>query len=193
LPDLPQQGGHHVRVFQNNVTNNNTPNFAPEGNIVGEVPSGTGIMVMANSFVEIFNNNIENNGTAGIAIVSYADEYEDKEYYPHPKSIQIHHNTFSKNGLNPDIESNDLAKILYDLSKGNMADIFWDGMLPLPQMLFGQPQTEKLIIEETDTISLLVLDPIKYILPFFDPIKTDQKEFKGIVRPLEAVKIDAIL
>jgi parallel beta-helix repeat protein len=30
LPDLPQQGGHHVRVFQNNVTNNNTPNFAPE-------------------------------------------------------------------------------------------------------------------------------------------------------------------
>jgi len=193
LPDLPQQGGHHVRVFQNNVTNNNTPNFAPEGNIVGEVPSGTGIMVMANSFVEIFNNNIENNGTAGIAIVSYADEYEDKEYYPHPKSIQIHHNTFSKNGLNPDIESNDLAKILYDLSEGNMADIFWDGMLPLPQMLFGQPQTEKLIIEETDTISLLVLDPIKYILPFFDPIKTDQKEFKGIVRPLEAVKIDAIL
>ncbi len=36
LPDLPQQGGHHVRVFRNKVIDNDTDNFAPEGNIVGE-------------------------------------------------------------------------------------------------------------------------------------------------------------
>ena len=54
LPDLPQQGGHHVRVFNNEITNNDTDNFAPEGNIVGEVPRGTGIIVQANSQVEFF-------------------------------------------------------------------------------------------------------------------------------------------
>jgi len=30
LPDIPQQGGHHVRVFRNKSINNNTDNFAPE-------------------------------------------------------------------------------------------------------------------------------------------------------------------
>ena len=35
LPDIPQQGGHHIRVFNNKSVNNNTDNFAPEGNIVG--------------------------------------------------------------------------------------------------------------------------------------------------------------
>ena len=27
LPDIPQQGGHHVRVFKNKSINNNTDNF----------------------------------------------------------------------------------------------------------------------------------------------------------------------
>ena len=53
LPDIPQQGGHHVRVFRNKAINNNTDNFAPEGNIVGEVPRGMGILVQASSHVEI--------------------------------------------------------------------------------------------------------------------------------------------
>ena len=56
LPDLPQQGGHHIRVFNNKSIDNDTDNFAPEGNIVGEVPRGTGIIIMANSDVEIFDN-----------------------------------------------------------------------------------------------------------------------------------------
>ena len=193
LPDLPQQGGHHVRVFQNQVINNNTPNFAPEGNIVGEVPSGTGIMVMANSFVEIFDNDVENNGTTGLAIVSYADDFEDANYYPHPRSIQVHNNSYINNGNKPDIESNELARILYDLSNGKMADIFWDGVLPISQMLFGQTENEKIIIEESPDTSLLVLDPIKYMLPFFDSIRNDHAEFQGTIQPLEGIEIDAIL
>ena len=40
LPDLPQQGGHRIRVFGNKSIDNDTDNFAPEGNIVGEVPRG---------------------------------------------------------------------------------------------------------------------------------------------------------
>ena len=71
LPGLPQQGGHHVRVFNNRSVGNNTDNFAPEGNIVGEVPRGTGIIIQANSDVEIFNNEIGENDTVNIAVVTY--------------------------------------------------------------------------------------------------------------------------
>ncbi|MCG8416104.1 MAG: right-handed parallel beta-helix repeat-containing protein, partial [Pseudomonadales bacterium] len=33
LPNLPVQGGRNTRVFNNQIVNNNTGNFAPEGNI----------------------------------------------------------------------------------------------------------------------------------------------------------------
>ena len=52
-----------------------------EGNIVGEVPRGTGIIVQANSQVEIFQNNIGENDTVNIAVVSYQLETEDEDYY----------------------------------------------------------------------------------------------------------------
>ena len=61
MPDLPQQGGHDILVANNLVINNDTKNFAPEGNIVGNTPNGTGIMIMANQFVEIRDNQIKNN------------------------------------------------------------------------------------------------------------------------------------
>ena len=82
LPGLPQQGGHNVRVFNNQSINNNTPNFAPEGIIVGEVPSGTGIIIQANSDVEIFDNLIGENGTVNIAIVTYGSDFEDGKILP---------------------------------------------------------------------------------------------------------------
>ena len=175
------------------MINNNTPNFAPEGNIVGEVPSGSGIMVMANSHVEIFENRIENNGTTGIAVISYADDYEDKSYYPHPRSIQIHNNEYINNGKNPDIESNDLARLLFELSNAEMPDIFWDGVVPVSQMFFGQNQEDKMIIDEDSSPSIITLDPIKYILPLLDPVKRDINEFSGNIKPLQAVKLNEVL
>ena len=46
LPNLPQMGGHNVRIFGNIIVDNMTQNFAPRGNIVANVPTGTGVMVM---------------------------------------------------------------------------------------------------------------------------------------------------
>jgi len=42
LPDLPQQGGHHVRVFDNVSVNNNTDNFAPPAISWASCPRGRG-------------------------------------------------------------------------------------------------------------------------------------------------------
>ena len=190
LPDLPQQGGHHVRVFNNEITNNDTDNFAPEGNIVGEVPRGTGIIVQANSQVEIFQNNIGENDTVNIAVVSYQLETEDKDYYPHPSKIQIHNNNFGRSGYNPDLETGDLSKILFSLSDGDMPDIFWDGVLPLKQMIFGQPHEEKLVLNNNGDATFLSIQPIQYMLSIFDPVNRSTQDYENEPSPLREIVIN---
>ncbi len=191
LPDLPQQGGRHVRVFRNKVIDNDTDNFAPEGNIVGEVPRGTGIIIQANSDVEVFDNDISGNGTVNVSIVTYSNETQDENYYPHPRSIQIHGNRFGEGGFDPDIETGELAAILFELSGGNMPDIFWDGVLPTSQIIFGQPDEERLILTNNGDATFLTINPIKYLLPFFDPVETDISEYEGEVRPLAEITINS--
>ena len=192
LPDLPQQGGHHIRVFDNKSIDNDTDNFAPEGNIVGEVPRGTGIIIMANSDVEVFNNEMSGNGTVNLSIVSYSDETDDPNYYPHPRRIQVHNNIYGPGGFDPDVETGDLAKALFEISDGNMPDIFWDGVVPISQMIFGQPDDDKLKVDENNDVSFLTISPIKYMLGFSNPIRTEKKEFKGVINPLEPIVIDGI-
>lgn len=190
LPDLPQQGGHHVRVFRNKAINNDTDNFAPEGNIVGEVPRGTGIIIQANSEVEVFDNDIYGNGTVNLSIVTYGYETEDENYNPHPKSIQIHGNRFGEGGFDPDVETGELASILFALSEGDMPDIFWDGILPTSQLILGQPDNEKLVMSNNGDATFLTLNPIKYMLPFFDPVERDIAEYDGEIRPLPPVVLN---
>ena len=192
LPDLPQQGGHHIRVFDNKSIDNDTDNFAPEGNIVGEVPRGTGIIIMANSDVEIFNNVMSGNATVNLSVVSYSDKTDDPNYNPHPRRIQIHNNTYGPGGFDPDIETGELAKALYEISNGNMPDIFWDGVVPISQMIFGQPNEDKLKMQENSDVSFLTISPLKYILGFSNPIKTEKKEFTGAINPLEPIVINGI-
>src|SRR5688572_21035706 len=99
LPNLIQKKGGHVRVFDNHVHHNNYPNFAPKGNIVGKVPLGTGVMVLATNNVEIFNNRIIDNRTASTAIVSYYISeipIKDESYYPYPDHIFIHDNSYAR-------------------------------------------------------------------------------------------------
>ncbi|GIS41374.1 MAG: hypothetical protein Ct9H90mP13_12200 [Pseudomonadota bacterium] len=83
-------------------------------------------------------------------------------FYPHPKSVQIHNNEFSRSGSNPDLDK-DIASILYEISDGDMPDIFWDGVLPLKQMILGQPNNEKLIIKDNGKIDFAVMNPIRYM------------------------------
>src|SRR5207245_708332 len=86
LPNLQQQGGHNVRVFNNTLKGNNRANFAAPGSTVGAVPAGTGFFVMANHDVEVFGNQISNNNTGSVAVVSYyasgGDPKQDPHYYP---------------------------------------------------------------------------------------------------------------
>ena len=98
LPNLQQEGGHNVRVFNNQIVNNNTDNFAMTSDIVSLVPAGTGCFVMANHDVEVFGNTITGNKTAGFGIISYEvsqQTFTDPKYYEYPKRVYVHDNTYS--------------------------------------------------------------------------------------------------
>ena len=188
LPNLPKQGGKFVRIFQNKSFNNNTDNFAPEGNIVGLVPSGTGLIIMANRNVEVFNNFFDNNQTVHIAVVAGELESGDENYDPYPKSVQIHNNEYLNVGKNPDISRGDLSPILIDIAQGDMPDIIWDGLLPISELFFGQPQEEKIIIKEANETNFLDLDVFWYVaFPFFHSPSRDKNEFQGSITNLPKI------
>lgn len=99
LPDLIQKQGGYVRIFKNDIRDNNHVNFAPKGNIVGKVPLGTGLMILATRHVEAFENRITNNITAGTAIISYhmtENPINDASYDPFPADIYIHDNFYER-------------------------------------------------------------------------------------------------
>ncbi len=104
LPDLPVQGGKNTRVFKNQIVANNYKNFAPSGNIVAMVPTGTGFMIMANDNIEAFENTIKDNITSNVLIVSYLvteKPIKDKNYDPYPETIHLHNNVISGGGTDP--------------------------------------------------------------------------------------------
>ncbi len=124
LPNLPQMGGHSIRVFSNRVTKNDTPNFAPKGNIVASVPNGTGVMVMANRDVHVFANALADNATTNVMIVAYKQSFNDATYNPLPRSVVVRDNDHGRAGWNPGfVGGKELAAAL----GGALAPIFWDG------------------------------------------------------------------
>lgn len=129
LPDLPLQHGHNIRLLNNKSYENNTPNFAPAGNIVGTVPSGTGIMIMTNENVEIFDNEVHANNTVNVLVVSYLTngiKLNDPNYYPYPEKIHIHNNTFGPGGTKPGGAG---GALISQLVGTPIPDIVWDGVV----------------------------------------------------------------
>ena len=188
LPDLPQQGGHSVLISKNKVINNDTKNFAPEGNIVGKTPNGTGIMIMANENIEVRDNDIRNNATAGILIVSYQEETEDKNYNPIPNKIYIHNNFLSNNGYDVDKKR---AGPISDVIPGKAPEIIWDGVTPIIEWL-GFASSERIVLGknfseegEADFVNLNLMT--KYLLPRFHKIDKNNENYFGSIQSLKSV------
>lgn len=130
LPNLKQMGGHSVRVFNNDISDNDTPNFAPAGNIVATVPMGTGVLVMANRNVHIFENRFDNNAMIHIAVISYFEDYDDDSYQPHPRGVMIRDNDFGRGGYEP---SGEVGMFFAEATQGDIPDVIWDGVTPLTE------------------------------------------------------------
>lgn len=125
LPDLPQQGGHGIRLFRNQVNGNNHPNFAAPGNIVASVPPGTGVMVMANRDVHVFDNDIKDNNGNAVMLVAYTQKFADKAYNPLPRAVAVRGNRFSGNGTAPAFAG---GKEIATAVGGTLPPVMWDGI-----------------------------------------------------------------
>lgn len=129
LPNLPQMGGHSTRLFRNKVVQNDTPNFAPKGNIVANVPMGTGVMIMANRNVHVFENELDGNASSGVILVSYTQKFDDKSYNPLPRDVVVRNNKVGKNGFDPKFPGGALIKMVL---KSDIPPIIWDGVTSFP-------------------------------------------------------------
>ena len=133
LPDLMIKNGGNIRAFNNLVVENNLYNFAPGGNIVAKVPSGTGFMILAASSIEIFDNIIYNNRTANTSIVSYfitEEELTDELYNPYPSNIYIHNNIYKRDKQFPHFSfTMPIGFMLAYNFWRDIPDIIYDGIL----------------------------------------------------------------
>lgn len=134
MPDMPITG-HTARVYDNDITANNTTNFGAPGSAVASVPAGSGIVINSKDRVEIFGNRIGDNKTANILISSlFSAEYTQTresapDFDPFPEEIHIHGNTFAPGGNAPDREALDALRQALAGPDGRLPDIVWDGVV----------------------------------------------------------------
>jgi parallel beta-helix repeat protein len=135
LPGLQVANGRGTRVFGNRIVDNNTTNFAPAGNIVGLVPTGTGIALLAAHEVEIFDNDIENHLSIHIGIIGYGTTmrpFTDPNYDAFTDTIHIHDNRIVGRAMAP---TGDLGAFLIialgeasiNPNATGVPDVVWDG------------------------------------------------------------------
>jgi len=120
--------GKRTNVYDNDIHDNNLGNFADPGTVVGIVPPGVGVLVLAADATEIHDNRISGNDSVGIAIIAYSPESmlfempNDPGYDIYSEGNFVHDNTYTDNGNDPDA--------LVQLLSGNAMptpDVIFDG------------------------------------------------------------------
>jgi parallel beta-helix repeat protein len=182
-PNLSQTGAR-TRVFQNKMTENNHANFGT--GTVGQVPPGTGVIVLANDQVEIFKNKIYGHGTGGIEMASHDLVDIQRPFDPWPETIWIHDNKYKDNGGNP---QGALGLVIDDFLDGGR-DIVWDrdvdeeklvdGELPLEYRIcidekkftYGSGNMTEFVTDPQTAVREIVLEPTEHLCehPSLPPI-----------------------
>ncbi len=144
LPGLQVGNGSDTRVYKNEIFENNEANFAPPGNIVGIVPAGTGVVVLASHKAEIFDNTIRDNDAVNIGVISYVTlqiPITDATYDPFPTAIHVHDNRIT--GTSSAISGALGAVVLVTLpevgvTSGVIPDVVWDGIMDPSRVTGGE-------------------------------------------------------
>lgn len=147
MPELPLKRGRNIKVYNNKVINNNHKNFAPKGNIVGEVPPGTGVMVMASEKVEIYDNEISGHRTASVGIISwYVSQrpYKDEQYNPFPYFVDIRNNTITRSKQAPSTQTKVGFLVRVKFGK-NPPAVLYDGIIDPARTAGGPAENPNLI------------------------------------------------
>jgi parallel beta-helix repeat protein len=192
LPGLPKQGGKYVRVFNNQIYDNNTANFAPQSlGAIYHLPSGTGMYVMAINNVEVFGNKLRDNNTTNIYIIEYnasLGEVKDARYRPFTEQVYVHDNDISGGGKSPDVRQEDV-KVLSTALGGPLPDFLYDGVVD-PQIRAAKKGANpaQICIANNGTFTFLNFDGANR---FKHPVN-DVKPYQCSLPKLEAVVIPQV-
>jgi parallel beta-helix repeat protein len=184
LPDLEQKKGGNVRIFNNRIHCNNYPNFAPPGNIVANVPQGTGIMVLATNDVEIFQNQIIDNNSLGTGVISYymtEKLIKDSLYYPYPTRISIHDNTYERERVRYQGKGRLGLLFRYKLRFGKkVPDIVFDGIVDK-----SRADIRPLCVQNNTNATFVSLDAAND----FKHVSRDVKPYSCSLSPLKGATV----
>lgn len=165
--------GRNVSVYRNHVHDNNYRNFAPAANSatgVGNLPPGTGVMVLRTSNVQVYENEIHHNNTMSVGVLSYLTVDPDilqnnPEFDPFPRDITLRNNKITKAKTFPrTVEGHTLAQNIVNIHQmltasgilspeQGMPHILYDGIATSPGV-----NPNRLCIDETDEITFINLD-----------------------------------
>lgn len=155
LPGLPFVDGRRTRVFENEIYENNTPNFARAGTAVSAVPTGTGLMVLANDQVEVFENDFRDNDTTHLLLISFRTAAavggfvsRDPNYDQFSEGIFVLDNSYEGGGTSPESSVGDLIEPIVGSPFPN---ILYDGDEDRRKLVDGAlPDALRLCIQEDD-------------------------------------------
>lgn len=103
LPGLPVPVTQDVVVERNVVMHNNRPNpVLPEEDVVGLIPTGTGILTVGADHVVVRDNRVVGNDTGGIGVLALPFPNPDPRVDPFPDANEVRGNVVLANGGSPD-------------------------------------------------------------------------------------------
>jgi len=132
LPGLMAKDGKRANVHDNVIENNNAPNFAATGNIVHDVPPGTGMFILAADRNEVHDNKVMGNQSVGVAVLSWyvtlrdPEGHADPDFDWFPEGNFVHDNEMKDNGKDP-VERAKLIAGIVGISA--LSDVTWDGII----------------------------------------------------------------
>jgi len=189
MPAL-QQAGYGVRVYDNDVFENNTKNFGHPGTPVASVPAGSGVVINSHDAVEIFNNKVANNKTANVIISSlfstgYSGSSMSETFDPYPEGVYIYGNAFEGGGDAPDGNDLKLLKVAKFGLNGSFPDILWDGYQDKNKQVDGAlPVGLRICVDNIDAEVLNVDGPNKYKDP-----RVEKAPFECALERLKPVEL----
>ena len=192
LPGLTLKNGSDCRVYDNEIADNNHPNFAKEGAMVATVPPGSGLMVMANDRVEVFGNTFRDNNSAHCLVASFLvtqREFSDADYDPFPEAIDIHNNTFEGGGTDPQGEFFGVYTAAAGLP---LPDIVVDGIVDAEKPDLGGPGGLQLAIRDNGDATFVNLDLGRLMAGDTPQVSTDLAPFSAKLPPVSPVELPGI-
>lgn len=192
LPNLQVKNGHTIRVYDNEVVDNNLENFGDPATIAGFIPKGIGLLLLASNNIEVFDNRFENNQTLSVGVISYKTVADlggftltDMEYEPYPETINVHDNEFVSGGEDP---QGVVGTVIKNFTGTPIPHVMYDGDFNKTTYPEGLPSGKRICAHDNTNASYVNLD----VANNFANLSTDPAEADCTHPALPKVNISGV-